>query len=378
MAELRRTWTEIDLDALAGNYDAICAISGRKVWPVVKANGYGHGAVEVARALQKRGARGFAVSNLREAEELRQAGITGSLLILGYTPAEEAAVLAKKSIFQCVYSLDYALALNEAAQKAGVRVQCHLKLDTGMARIGFDCRSEPAAGLQEAARALQLEALHFTGVFTHFAVADGTGPADAAFSAEQYARFEKAVAWLEAQGFSFEVKHCSNSAAMFTMPQAQTDVVRAGIILYGLAPSGEVPLPSAFRPVMRFYSVLSMVKDLRPDETVSYGRTYRASAPRRIATVTAGYADGYPRLLSNQGYVLIRGQKAPILGRVCMDQFCVDVSEIPEAAMGDSVTLFGPGLPVDQVAEWAGTINYEIICGIAERVPRIYLPKIPM
>ncbi len=372
MAELRRTWAEIDLKALAGNYDAISAISGRKVWPVVKANGYGHGAVQVARTLQKRGAPGFAVSNLREAEELRQAGITASLLILGYTPAEEAADLAKEKIRQCVYSLEYARALNEAAQKAGVYVNCHLKLDTGMARIGFDCRSEAAEGLREAVQALQLSNLNFTGVFTHFAVADGTGAEDASFTAEQYARFEKAVQFLEEQGYSFEEKHCSNSAAMFTLPEAKTDAIRAGIILYGLAPSGEVKLPPAFQPVMRFYSVISMVKNLRPEETVSYGRTYRAPAPRRVATVTAGYADGYPRLLSNKGYVLIRGKKAPILGRVCMDQFCVDVSEIPDAAMGDPVTLFGPGLPVEQVAEWAGTVHYEIICGIAERVPRIY------
>ena len=374
MAELRRTWAEIDREALTGNYDAICAISGCEVWPVVKANAYGHGAIEVARLMQSRGAKNFAVSNLREAEELLQAGIEGELLILGYTPAAEAVALAESGICQCVYSLEYAELLNEAARGAGVRIKAHLKLDTGMARLGFDCRNDDLPGLRSAARALKLSNLDFTGVFTHFAVADGCGAEDAAFTAGQYDRFYRAVELLEAEGYSFAQKHCSNSAAMFTLPDARTDAIRAGIILYGLAPSGEVPLPPAFKPAMSLYSVVSMVKELRPEESVSYGRTYKADAPRWIATVTAGYADGYPRLLSNRGYVLIHGKKAPILGRVCMDQLCVDVSHIPEVAMGDQVTLFGPGLPVEKVAEWAGTINYEIVCGIAERVPRIYSP----
>lgn len=370
MDVLGRTWAEIDLGALAGNFAAIRSRCDQKIYAVVKADAYGHGAVACARALEKAGADGFAVSNLAEAEELREAGTSLPILILGYTPAEFAPALAKHKIAQCVFSLEYAEALNAAAEKAGVRVTAHLKLDTGMGRIGFDCRTENAPGLAGARQVLSLKNLDVTGVFAHFAVADT--PAEDAFTQQQYHRFTAAVAALESGGHKFQIKHCRNSAATLALPEETTDAVRAGIILYGLSPSGDMTLPADFQPVMALYSTVSMVKTVADGESVSYGRTYKAQGMRKIATVSAGYADGVPRLLSNKGSVLIHGKRASIVGRVCMDQFCVDVTDIEDVKMGDTVTVFGPGVSVDEVAQAAETINYEVVCGISKRVPRVY------
>ena len=239
-----------------------------------------------------------------------------------------------------------------------------------MGRIGFDCRSPLLPGVEEAKQVLAMEKLTAEGVFMHYAVADT--PAEAEFTNAQRQRFFCAVEELEATGHRFEMKHCGNSAAILTGMGAGCDAARAGILLYGLAPDEAMVLPRDIRSVMSLYSTVSMVKTLEAGESVSYGRTYRANGQRRIATVCAGYADGVPRLLSNQGHVLIHGKKASIVGRVCMDQFCVDVTDIPEAKMGDRVTLFGAGLPVEELANWAQTINYEIVCGISKRVPRIY------
>ena len=367
MDNLHRTWAEIDLAALAKNLAAIGKRCNKKVYAVVKADAYGHGAVETARALGRCGVYGFCVSNLAEAEELRAAGLTQPVLILGYTPVEYADALANHNIEQCVYSLEYASALSAAAKKT---VRVHLKLDTGMGRIGFDCRSDCLPGLEDAKQVLSLPNLEACGVFMHYAVADT--PSEDAFTAAQYSRFCKAVAALEAGGHQFAIKHCSNSAGALGLEEMGTDAIRAGIILYGLAPDTGMELPEGVKPVMSLYSTVSMVKTVAAGESVSYGRTYRADAERTIATVSAGYADGVPRLLSNCGSVLIHGKRAPIVGRVCMDQFAVDVTDIPDVKMGDTVTIFGPGLSVDEVARAAQTINYEIICGISKRVPRVY------
>ncbi len=364
---LHRTWAQIDLSALAENFRILKKLCNRQIYPVVKANAYGHGMPELVKPLERYGADGFAVSNLAEALDLRAAGTSLPILILGYTPAEYADILQKERICQCVYSLEYAQALSKTATAP---VQVHLKLDTGMGRLGFDCRSDALPGLEEAAAVLSLPNLLVDGVFTHFAVADE--PGEQAFTQDQCRRFHAAVAALEATGHTFAMKHCNNSAGILTLPHAHLDMVRAGIALYGIAPSGDVPLPAGFRPVMSLHSVVSMVKTVAPGETVSYGRTYRADSPRRIATVSAGYADGIPRLLSGKGHVLVHGQRAPIVGTVCMDQFCIDVTDIPGVTMGDYVTVFGQGLPVEEVALAAQTIPYEILCGISKRVPRLY------
>lgn len=373
MYYIRRTWAEVNIEAIAKNYSAICNRCHCSVFPVIKADAYGHGAEVIAKRLENQGALGFAVSNIQEAIQLRQSGIQADILILGYTPPECAKLLSEHNISQCVFSLDFANELDAYARKENVVIKTHMKLDTGMGRIGFDFRSDLMKGIVEARAALALKNLDFVGVFTHFAVADSLDASDIAFTRQQYNLFSCAITHLESDGFTFKIKHCNNSAAILGCLGEKENAVRAGIILYGLAPSNEVQIPSGFSPAMALYSVVSMVKQIACGESVSYGRTYTAGQSRKIATVSAGYADGIPRLLSNKGYVLIRGRQAPIVGKICMDQFCIDVTEIGGVTPGDAVTIFGPGLPVDQIAKLAQTINYEIVCGISKRVPRIYI-----
>ncbi len=368
MNYLRRTWKEINIEALCNNLDIIKQKTGAKVCAVVKADAYGHGAVGIAKALEQNGVHSFAVSNIQEAEELRTAGIKAPILILGYTPEIFAADLSELGFTQCVYSLEYAKALDENAKRANCTIEVHIKLDTGMCRLGFDCRNDDYIGIEEAKKVLSLKNLSVSGVFTHFSSADGDEPDDDAFTNDQYDRFSQAVAILEQDGFCFKEKHCCNSAATLLGLAKEDETVRAGIILYGLAPSVNIPLPDGMKPVMSLYSVVSMVKEIDAGSSVSYGRTFKAEKPMKIATVSAGYADGVPRLLSNKGSVIVRGKRAKIVGRICMDQFCIDVSDIEDVKTGDRVTIFGEELSVNEVAEQAGTINYEIICGISKRV----------
>ena len=351
----RHCWAEIDLDALRDNFAYVHRTAGRPVCAVVKADAYGHGAVAVARALHGAGVAGFAVSCLGEARHLRRHGITLPILVLGYTDPAFAAGLANQGITQAVFSPEYARALSAAAVAAGVSVSCHLKVDTGMGRIGFAVRG-------------------------NYAVADSTGADDAAYTAGQQALFARTVEAVRAAGYAPGVVHSANSAAQLCHPEWNGDMTRAGIVLYGLAPSPELPFP-ALRPVMTLKAVITQVKMLQPGESVSYGRRYTAETPRRVATVSVGYADGYPRRLSGNdagGVMLVRGQAAPVLGRVCMDQTVIDVTDIP-AAMGDEVTGFGPAGAeagadtADTIAQKTGTINYEVVCGISRRVPRVYL-----
>jgi len=366
---LRRAWVEIDLNALKNNYKAIEKAAGTKVIPVVKADAYGHGVAPIVKALQDNGADMFAVSNALEAIELREAGIKGDILVLGYTPADAVALLVEHNITQCVYSLDYAIALSRNATSISKNVNVHLKLDTGMGRIGFDCRKDDS-DISGIVSALRLEGLNYTGVFAHFSVADSNCEDDVLFTNSQYARFCNTLKKLKSEGFDFEFKHCCNSAGLVKYSDMALDGVRAGIILYGLSPSCDVKANDV-TPVMSMYSVVSMVKDISKGDTVNYGRTYKAQEKRRIATISAGYADGIPRLLSNKGYVLIKGKKAPIVGRICMDQFCIDVTDIDGVEVGDIVEIFGRNISVDIVADTAQTINYEIVCGISKRIPRI-------
>lgn len=369
---LRRTWIEVDLNAIKNNLNLIKDITGKEVFAVVKADAYGHGAERVAAALEESVSH-FAVSNIDEAEKLRLAGVTAPILILGYTPKDSVSKLATLNISQCVFSKEYAVALNEYAKQENVNVDVHIKLDTGMGRIGFDCRNDELRGIEEAKDVLKLENLNSVGVFAHFAVADGVSKKDKQFTDGQYKRFVNAVKTLESEGHNFEYCHCGNSAGALSLVLEKTNAVRAGIILYGLTPDTAFPLPKDFKPAMSMYSVVSMVKTIEKGETVSYGRTFKAKSKRKIATVSAGYADGVPRLLSNKGYMLVHGQKAPIVGRVCMDQLCLDVTDIEGVCEGDLVTIFGEGLPVEEIAKTVKTINYEIVCGINKRVPIVYI-----
>lgn len=372
MSFLHRTWAEIDIDALVHNLEIIKQDAApARLMAVVKADAYGHSARYIAPLLEENGVSAFAVSNIEEAITLRGCGISRSILILGYTPVEMARQLWANDITQTVFSPEYAAELSKRAVSEGITVNIHIKLDTGMGRIGFDCRSGELCGIDEAIAAARLPGLRFNGIFTHFAVSDRTPAEEDGFTGEQFSRFSAARRRFCEAGLTPRVSHCCNSAAICLDREKHFDVCRPGIILYGLTPSAQLHLPENFMPVMTLKSVVSMVKTVRAGETVSYGRTFRAPEDMKIATVTAGYADGYPRLLSGKGEVIIRGKRAKIVGRICMDQLSVDVSGIPDVSQGDEVILFGKQLPVEELAEKCGTINYEIICGITQRVPRI-------
>ena len=369
---LHRTWAEIDTSALLHNLEIIRKSAGdSRVMAVVKANAYGHSVGDIAPKLQQNGVQMFAVSNIDEAIELRRCGIENTVLILGYTPPQCAKSLAENNITQTVFSFEYARQLSDCAVKDGVSIAVHIKLDTGMGRIGFDCRDGGLSGLDEAIAAAKLPAFDVTGVFTHFAVSDRNDEEEDGFTDEQYNRFSLAVKRFNDAGFKKILYHCCNSAALCKDTDKHLDVCRAGIVLYGLTPSATLDTGLDFKPVMTVKSVVSMVKTVKAGDTVSYGRTFKVTKDMKIATVSAGYADGYPRLLSNKGSVIIKGKRAKIVGRICMDQFSVDVSDIDGVSQGDEVLLFGEGLPVEEIAELCGTINYEIVCGISSRVPRI-------
>lgn len=375
----RHCWAEVDLDALGRNLAAIRRRVGETpICAVVKAAAYGHGDGPVARYLAGQGVHWFAVSCLAEALRLRRAGITGGVLILGYTDPGQAAALAEHQIAQAVMSLAYARQLSAAACAAGVTVDCHLKVDTGMGRIGFAARAGLDAALGEMEAALSLPGLCFTGLFQHFAVADETDAESAAYTEGQHALFVRVREALAARGHRFALAHCCNSAAGMAHPEWGMDLVREGILLYGYDPAGGPDCPG-FAPPLRLKTVVTQVKALAAGESVSYGRSYTVpadAAPRRVATVAVGYADGYPRALSNCGVMALHGRPAPVLGRVCMDQTILDVTDIPDARPGDEVTVFGPGGAADSAASAArkaGTIPYELLCGVGLRVPRVYL-----
>ena len=367
-------WAEIDLDALVHNFQLIRRRAGSAgVCAVVKADAYGHGDRMTARTLEEAGADWFAVSSLAEARRLRRGGVARPILILGMTRPECAGILAEEGITQAVYSLEYAQSLSRAAEAAGVTVEGHLKIDTGMGRIGFGaCRDFEGAvsGLLECRK---LKGLSITGAFQHFSVADSLKEEDRRYTEKQYDLFRRAVERLEAAG-PLETVHCDNSAGLTVHPDWSRDLVRAGIILYGQDPSGEVSFPG-LRPVMALKTVVSQVKELSPGDCVGYGRTYRAAGHLRAATLCCGYADGYSRRLSGLGTASIHGRPAPVIGRVSMDQMTVDVSGVPEVRAGDEATVLGPA-PADgfaEAAEKAGTISYELLCAVSRRVPRVYL-----
>ena len=376
MELIRRCWAEIDLDQMEKNYHALRGKLAPEtlMMGIVKADAYGHGAVQSATLLAQLGVNWFGVSNISEAIQLRRGGITQPILVLGYTSPECAALLAEEKVTQTVYSREYLEALARAAEMDGVSVDVHAKIDTGMRRIGFD--PESAEDFSTLCGLKDMPNLKMTGIFTHFAVADENGEGRE-FTIEQFKKFRKLCDRLENAGVEVGLRHCCNSAGILRCPEMQMDMVRAGISLYGLLPSGDCEGDIAAYPVMAWRSVVSMVKEIAPGQTVSYGRTYMAHRPMKVATVAVGYADGYSRGYSNSGWVLIRGQKAPILGRVCMDQCIVDVTDIPDVAMGDQVTLAGCDgaecISFDHLAQLSDTINYEMVCLVGKRVDRIFL-----
>ena len=377
--EQRRVWAEIDLDALEHNYRQIRSRlgSGAGLCCVIKANAYGHGAPAVAALYEQLGAECLAVSNIEEAIQLRNAEIQLPILILGYTPAPCVGELAKHRLTQCIYSYEYAKLLSDCASREEVTLDVHLKLDTGMGRIGFRYGGDEAdeQSLDEMLRVVALPSLCVRGIFTHFSMADD-GESGDAFSKQQYDLFCEAVRKLESRGAHFAIKHCANSAALMDHADVHMDMVRAGIVLYGLLPSDCIRNKPDLIPAMTLKSVVSHIKTVRPGESISYGRTFIAERDMRVATVPIGYADGYRRSNAEQGAaLLIRGNKAPIIGRICMDQLMVDISHIPGVCLGDEVTVFGraPAMTADEVARVGATVGYEILCAVGVRVPRVYL-----
>ena len=360
---LKRTWAEIDLCALQHNWDYIRSrlSPGCRMMAVVKADAYGHGVQRVARVYDEAGAEWFAVSNLEEALQLRRLGLSQRILILSYTPPEAAAVLAEQNITTAVVSREHAEALNAAAEGLGVSLTVHVKVDTGMGRVGLR-RDEDILAV------CRLPRLYAEGIFTHFAMADTD---DEAYTFAQYEAFMAHIAAAEAAGVAFALRHCCNSAATLRYPSMHLDMVRPGIILYGCMPDGR--LDDHLQPAMTLKTAVSQVKTVAAGETVSYGRTYTAPEPRELATVSIGYADGYSRLLSNRAAMLVNGHRAPVVGNVCMDQTMLDVTGIDGVTAGQAVTVFGGALRVEELAALTGSISYELLCLVGKRVPRVFL-----
>ncbi len=375
MQFIRRCFAQIDLDAIINNYNCIKnAVNGANVMAVVKADAYGHGAVTIAKHLWQNGANYFGVSGLQEALELRKNGIEAEILIFGYTVESAALDLAQNNIQQTVYNLQYAQKLNDFAKKNNVHLNVQIKVDTGMGRLGFAARDSVQNACDEIEAVCKLSNLKATGIFTHFAAADSKQQADVLYTKNQHEMFIKTIEILKQRNISFDLVHCCNSAAAFMYPQFASNLVRAGIALYGENPSKDMNI-TQLKPTIKFKAIISQVKNIKKGSFESYGRTFCAEKDMKIATVCAGYADGYPRAMSNVGIVKINEKPAKVIGRVCMDQLMVDVSEIDNVKEGDIATLFGAGAfnSVTDIANIANTLNYEIICGVGRRVPRVYI-----
>ena len=379
ISKRKRFWAEIDMNAAEQNFNIIKKklSEGTRICCVVKANAYGHGAVYLSRLYESLGADFFAVSNIEEAMQLRNNGIKTPILVLGYTPVSCASILAQNNISQTVFSYDYARQLNDTARAEGVSIKIHIKLDSGMGRIGFDCIHADREVKNTLLDVCRMENLVNEGIFTHFAFADG-GQEGREYTKAQYDRFINAVDFLEDNGITFEIKHCANSATAFAYPEYHLDMVRVGVVLYGLAPSSKVCGCEELEPVMSLKSVVSMIKAIEKGDFVSYGCTFCADRKMKIATAPIGYADGYWRSNSERGtQMLIRGNRVNIVGRVCMDQLMLDVSEVKGAKEGDYIIVIGKDgaeqISADELAANNGTINYEIMCAIGERVPRFYV-----
>lgn len=371
MDNSRPTWAEIDLTAIEHNLEGIRRVAGKsKIMAVVKANAYGHGVVEVSNTCQDLGVDYFGVATLEEALELRQAGITTPVLALGYLPQSSARTAVEAGISPCIFTFDTALAFSEAALAAGQPARIHVKVDTGMGRLGFKVEEE---SLELVEKIALLPGIQLEGILTHFAEADGR---DDAFTRQQIKLFSRFVDELENRGVHIPLKHCANSAAIFRYPEAIFDMVRAGIVLYGLSPSPAMKDDALdIIPAMTLKSQVSYVKCLPAGHPVSYGRRYYCREETRVATVPIGYADGYSRLLSNRSWGFIKGRQVPLIGTVCMDQCMFDVTGVEDVKTGDEIILFGKpedGITADDLAALIGTINYEIVCSLGVRVPRFY------
>ena len=370
---LRRTWAEIDLDALAHNYEQARKRIGPNVkyLGVVKADAYGHGALQVAKKLEKLGADYLAVSSLDEARELRRGGVGAPILILGHTPPEMVPQLIEYGITQAVSARAKAEEYSAAAAESGGTLKVHIKVDTGMSRLGFLVRDGHFDGGVEAiAASCELPNLEAEGIFTHFAASDADDAPSEDYTRRQFAVFQKVIAALAARGRTFAIRHCANSGALARYPEMYLDMVRPGIALYGVGDDAE---RLGLRPVMRLKSSVSTIKVFDPDTDISYGRTFHTTEKTRVGVLPIGYADGFCRGLSTRVSVITAQGPAPVRGRICMDMCMVDLSGLPDVHVGDTVEIFGEGQRVDRLAAMLDTIPYELTCAVSKRVPRLYL-----
>ncbi|MBO5609712.1 MAG: alanine racemase [Eubacterium sp.] len=371
MEEYRRIQADINLDAIRHNIKTVQSLNpvDRKTLLVIKADAYGHGSVTLAKEMDDL-ADYFAVATMDEAVELRNAGIVKPILILGYTDESEYEAAVINDITLAIYDAEEAKLLSETALKLGKKAKVHIKVDSGMSRIGFQCTE---SDVEEAVKLLSMDGLDVEGIFTHYAKADYENKSDAMTQYEKFSWFVKAM---EAKGADFKIRHIDNSAGAMEIHSEGFDMMRLGIVIYGLYPSEEIDKSVVLKPAMTLKSRVVHIKTLEAGRGIGYGWTYVTDKPTKVATVSVGYADGYPRALSNNGRVLIHGQYAPILGRVCMDQIMIDVTDIDDVKIRDEVVLFGTQgenmISIEEVAEPANSFNYEMACHVSRRVPRVY------
>lgn len=379
-------WAEIDLRSFSHNIRQFKNIlhPSARLMAVLKANAYGHGLLEVAGRVLEAGAQVLGVARISEAIAIRRAGFDAPVLIFGHTAPELAGKLIEYDLTQSLWSYEMARSLSDAVPPGGRKIKTHLKIDTGMGRLGMmpcdlgQSSDDPEISEQvvdDVTLIKRLPGIELEGVYTHFATADA---ADKTPAVRQFAIFNRFLEKVKKQGIEFEIRHAANSAAIIDMPQTHLDMVRLGISLYGYAPSEYVDAGKVgILPAMTLKSRIIHLKKVNAGFCVSYGRTWQAAAPTVIATVSLGYGDGYSRLLSSKAKMLVRGRLAPVAGRVCMDQTMLDVGQIPDVAVGDEVVVFGPHktLPIgaDRIAEHINTISYEVLTGISDRVPRVYI-----
>lgn len=374
--ERYKTWIEVDLDLVKQNFQALRRMAhGSKMMPIVKAGAYGHGVPFMSRFFEQCGADYFGVATLEEAQQLRRVGVSAPILILGYTSALCTKELMEYDITQTVYDPEQAAKMSELALAEGKRLKVHIKLDTGMTRLGIFCQraEQIEEAMKQVEQIYQLQGLDCEGIFTHFAVADEK---DNPFTMWQFSLFQEVCSQLRNRGITFRLQHCANSAAIANFPRTHLDMVRPGILLYGMSPSND-EVPSCLQCCTTFKSSVASVKEVPAGVTISYGRHYTTRHPMKVAVVPVGYADGYSRRLSDQAYMLIQGVQVPVLGSVCMDQCMADVSALPAVAPGDEVTVCGGRDPLalsfEQIGSLCGTLGYEVICQLSQRIPRVYL-----
>lgn len=370
--DLRRTWAEISLDNLKYNYETLRKIIGPqcKFLGVVKADAYGHGATQVASELEKLGADYLAVSSTDEGRELRDAGIKMPILVLGHTPKEQVATLIKYDITQAITCKSKAIEYNEEAEKIGKKLKVHIKLDTGMSRLGFLCDGDHFEhGVESVFLAVSLPNLDAEGVFTHFALSDEYTEFAKNYTKKQLDTFLNVINAVEEKGFHFRIRHCANTGGVANYPESYLDMVRPGLLLYGYGPEAK---RLELKPVMELKTSVSTIKIYEPGICVSYGGTFTCERKTRMGVVPIGYADGLHRTLSNNYSFECEGKKLPIRGRICMDMCMIDLTEAPEVVVGSEISVFGANNPIEDMALAAGTIPYELTCAVSKRVPRVF------